>query len=167
MARGPTADGSAAVVASGGSEQPPLAVDTLEGMAAPLLEAQPGADHEVLHGARDQDFAGPRLGHDASADVYGDSADVFSHADALARVQPGAHLQAERPRGLPNREAAPHGPSRAVEEREKPVAGRRDLLPAEVRDLAPNEGPMAEEEITPHLIAETGSLLGRPDDVGE
>ncbi len=74
------------VTASGGREQPPLALDALEDATTALEEAQPRANYEILDGAGGQHLAGCRFGGNARRDMDGDPAHVFSHAQALARV---------------------------------------------------------------------------------
>src|SRR5581483_1413230 len=87
---------------SGRREQSPLALHTLESAAAPVAEGQPRADDEIPDGARRQHLARRGFACDARADVHGDAADVVSHALALARVQSGADLEAERTHGVAN-----------------------------------------------------------------
>src|SRR5690349_12806540 len=112
---------------SGGREQSPLALHTLESAAAPVSEGQPGTDDEIFDGAGRQHFAGCCLGCDAGADVHGDAADVVSHALALARVQAGAHLETERAHGIANGQAAAHAAGWAVEQHQEAIPRRRDL----------------------------------------
>src|ERR1700680_417751 len=63
--------------ASGGREQPPLALDALEDATTALEEAQPRANYEILDGAGGQHLAGPRFRGDARRDVDGAPAHVF------------------------------------------------------------------------------------------
>jgi hypothetical protein len=66
-------------------------------VGAAIAEAQAGAGNKVLDSARYQDLAraGER-GH-ASANVNSDTADIVADHFALASMQPGADLDAERP----------------------------------------------------------------------
>src|SRR5262249_33586929 len=148
-------------------EDPPFALDALERSVAAILEAEARPDHEVLDGARREDFAGTRRGRDARADVDGDAADVLAHAHALAGVQAGAHLEPERADRVSNAEAASNAARRAVEERQEAVARGRDLASAEMRDLTPHQRVVSYKQIAPRDVPQAGCLLGRRHDVGE
>ena len=63
--------------------------------AAAVLEAGARADHQVAHGARDQNFAGARLAEDPRRDVYCDPADVVVEQFAFAGVDAHADLDAQ------------------------------------------------------------------------
>src|SRR6266705_425822 len=81
-------------------EQLPLTWHALQRGGAPGLERDPRARDEVAHRARHEDLAAGGLVSHTSADVYGEAADVVATHLTLARVQPGAHVEAERPAGL-------------------------------------------------------------------
>ena len=81
------------------------------------------ADDQVTHGARDEDFAGAGLAEDARRDVYGDPADVVVEQFALAGVDAGADLDAQRLGIRAQRLGAADGLRRAVERDEVAVAG--------------------------------------------
>src|ERR687895_2330525 len=85
---------SRAVAESSGVEMP-VARDALEVVVAAVLEVDAGAGGEVADDARDEYFAGFRLGGDARADVDGDALDPVVDDLHLARVDPGADLEAE------------------------------------------------------------------------
>ena len=59
--------------------------------------SKPGAraDHQVTHGARDQDFAGAGLAEDPRGDVYGEPPDVVAQEFAFAGVDASADLDAQ------------------------------------------------------------------------
>src|SRR5262249_34011525 len=150
-----------------GGNHPPLALDSLERAAPPVLKPHPRPDHEVLDGAGREDLPWTRLAGDARADVDGDAPDVVAHAHALAGVHARAHLEAERADGISNGEPAADASRRAVEEGQEAVAGGRDLASAEVCNLTPHQRIVSYEQITPSPVAEAGCLLRRADDVGE
>ena len=110
----------------------PLAGHALELVDAAVVEVDAGAGDEILDGARDEHLARPGLRGDARADVDGDAGDLVVAELALARVQPGADVEAE----LAHRVARSRARSgsrarRAVEGREEAVAGRVDLAAAD------------------------------------
>ena len=97
-------------------EHLPLTWHALQRGGAPRLERDSRASDEVAHGARHEDFAtGGLVGH-AGADVHGDAADVVATHLALARVQPGANVEAERPAGLADGVGAVDGTRRTVDQ---------------------------------------------------
>src|SRR5580693_2728599 len=64
--------------------------------AAALLKARARADHQVTHGARDQDFTGTGLPEDPRRDVYREPPDVGIQQFTLAGVDASADLDAQR-----------------------------------------------------------------------
>ena len=90
-------------------------------MFAALLESQVGADGEVLHGSRDKDLARLSEGAHPSTDVHRHPSDVAVLELALARVQSGTLINAERLDAVANRARALDRTGRAVEGREEPV----------------------------------------------
>jgi hypothetical protein len=79
---------------------------------AAVLEAQPGADDEVLDRARHEHLAGRGRLFDACGDVHADAAQVVAEDLALAGVDADPELDAElRRRGVAQREGrAPRSP---------------------------------------------------------
>src|SRR6202035_5511557 len=79
----------------GDREQPPLARHASKLALAAVLEADPGADDEVLDCPRDDDLA--RLGQpeNSGADVHGDPADVLTDHLDLSGVERGSQIEAE------------------------------------------------------------------------
>jgi hypothetical protein len=67
--------------------------------------------------------------------VHADPADVIAAHLALAGVQPGAHLDAERLHCVADRHRAADCSLWPVEHREEPVAGCVDLRAPEPREL--------------------------------
>ena len=55
---------------------------------------------------------------------------------------------------IANRDSATDGARRPIEGGEKTIASRRDLLPAEVRELASHRGVMLFEYVAPGTVAE-------------
>src|SRR5687767_361049 len=71
----------------GDGEKPPLARHALQLGRAAVGELDPGADDEVLDGARDEHLTGLRAGADSRADVDRHAANVVAAALALAGVE--------------------------------------------------------------------------------
>ena len=71
----------------------------------------------------------------AAMTVVGPPADL-----ALAGVQPGAHLDAERMHRVADRHRAADRPLRAIEHREEAVARRVDLAASKACELRPDDG---------------------------
>src|SRR2546427_6541160 len=99
------------------------------------LERDSRARDEVAHRARHEDLAAGGVVSHTSADVYGEAADVVATHLTLARVQPGAHIEAERPAGLTDGVGAADGARGTVEGRQQAVAGGLGLAAAEAVDL--------------------------------
>ena len=70
-----------------GSEQAPFIWNALQCVDATILEAQPGASHQVAHGLRNQDFTRPRQPGYPRTDMHGDSCQVFTDNLAFAGMQ--------------------------------------------------------------------------------
>src|SRR3989441_2616889 len=145
----------------------PLTWHALQRGGAPRLERDSRARNEVAHRARHEDLAaGGPVGH-PGADVYGEAADGVATHLTLARVQPGADLEAERPAGLADGIGAADGARWTVEGCQQAVAGGLDLAAAEAVDLRPG-GPMERvHERAPAGVAERRRPRGGADDVHE
>ena len=94
---------------------------------------------------------------DAGADVHGHAADVVADELALAGVQPGAHLEAERPhpvRGSRGRTRI--AARRPVEGGEEAVPQGLDLPAAEAIELAADQLVVAPEQLPPAPVAGVG-----------
>src|SRR5206468_10375423 len=140
---------------------PPSAWDTRG------LERDSRARDEVAHRARHEDLAAGGVVSHTSADVYGEAADVVATHLTLARVQPGAHVEAERPADLTDGVGAADGARRTVEGRQQAVAGGLGLAAAEAVDLRPG-GPIERvQERPPAGVTERRRPGGRADDVHE
>src|SRR5207247_8916763 len=100
-------------------------------------------------------------------DVYGHPAYVPGAQLALARVEPGAHLEAEARDLVRDARCAADRARRAIEGGEESVAHRLDLPPSVAVDLVAHELVVAVEQLPPATIAHPGRALCRPDDVGE
>src|SRR5262249_48166693 len=151
----------------GDSEQVPAPGHALQGMFAALLESQVGADGEVLHGSRDEDFAWLSEGAHPSTDVHRHSGDVAVLELALPRVQSGTHINAERLDAVANRAGALDRTGRTVEGREEPVPKGLHLPAAEALELAPCDPVVARSELAPPPVTEIRGAPRRVDDVGE
>src|SRR5829696_1971399 len=154
-------------VSGGDRKQPPRARNTLELVLAAVLELDPRTCDEVLHGRRDENFAGSGERSYACADRDGDAGDLVVVQLALARVQAGTKLDAEGAHLLGHGLRAADRPRRAVERGEEAVARSVLFLAAKARELAPHERVMTSQQLTPALVAELTDPLGRPDDVRE
>ena len=78
---------------------------------------------------------GPARALTRGADVYADPADVVAANLALAGVQPGAHLYAERLHRIANRHRATDRPLRTVEHRKEAVTRRVHLATSKAGEL--------------------------------
>ena len=94
-------------------EEAPRARHTFEVVAAALVELDARSDHEIPHDARDQDLAWRGAGIDARCDVHRQAAKVIAAHFALAGVQTGTELDAERVGRLQDRARAPNGAAQA------------------------------------------------------
>jgi|SRR5271166_1817376 len=103
----------------------------------------------------------------AGADVHGDSADVFAADLALAGVQPGTHLDAERLHRVAKRHRAADRSLRAVEHREETVTRRVHLAAPKANELRPDDGVVRVEQGMPVTVADLPSPARRVHDVGE
>src|SRR5262249_35623017 len=128
---------------------PPLARDALELVDATILEGEAGAGDEILNRLRDEHLARPGEGGDSRPGVDGDAADLRAVQLALARVDPRSNLHAELPKRVAGRDRTAHGPSGAVEGREKAVAGAVHLAAAEALELAPHGRVVGAEQVAP------------------
>ena len=97
----------------------------------------------------------------------GDAAHFFVQQFALASVKTGANFEVELSQAVSNRPPAVDGACGAVERREKPVAGRVDLLAAKPRELAPDLGMVLLKELAPGTVTEVSRSRRRADDVRE
>src|SRR5919198_3481431 len=133
--------------------EPPLARNALQLVDAALLERDSRARDEVLHRAGDEDLSRPRFGRHARPDVDCDPAGLVAVELALARMDPGAHLEAELADGTPHRAGTADRARGAVEAREDAVARGVDLLSSEACDLASDDDVVTLEEVAPREVA--------------
>jgi hypothetical protein len=148
-------------------ENTPFARNALERVDATVTEAQPGAGHQILDSARHQNLGWAGERRDTRAYVNGDSTDVVADYFALTCMEPGTDLYSERLDFLGNGTGAANAACRTVKGGQKTVARRLHLVAAKTREITPDRGMMFIEEISPALVAERRSLLGRADDVRE
>ena len=64
-------------------------------MLAAVLEYDPRAGDQILHGGGDQDLSRPGQRHDPGTDVDREAADMLPGELDLSGVQPAAQLQAQ------------------------------------------------------------------------
>src|SRR5207253_4344765 len=105
--------------------------------------------------------------HHARSDRNGDSARLLSHQLALAGVEAGTDLEAERLHVLDQRAGTLDRAARAIECGEEAVPRSVDLVAVKLIQPAADEGMMALEERTPRRVPDLGRMLRRADDVGE
>src|SRR3954453_2306986 len=148
-------------------ENLPFAGDALEWTTAAAAEAQAGTGHQILHGARYQNLARAGQRGDARTDVNGDAADIVADHFALAGMQPGADLDADRPDFVGDRAGTANAARWTVKRCEKAVARSLHLMAAKSRQIAADGGVMMVEQIAPALVAEVRGLFSGADDVGE
>ena len=96
-----------------------------------------------------------------------DPADVIAADLALAGVQPGAHLDAERLHRVADRHRAADRPLRAVEHREEAVARRVHLAAPKASELRPDDGVVRIKQRMPVTVAHLRGPARRVHDVGE
>jgi len=148
-------------------EDTPFPGNTFERMDATVAEAQPGAGHQILYGARYQDLAGAGERRYACADVNGNSADIVADHFALACVKSGPEFDAERLDLLRNGAGTANAARRTVKCGEEAVARHLDFMASEAREISTDHRMMMIENISPALVAKHCSLLCRSNDVGE
>src|SRR5919106_2682415 len=151
----------------GDSIDRPCARNALELLGAAGLEDDPRACDEVLHGAGHEDLAGARVCRDARADDHGQARRLPIDELALAGMDPGAQLQAQRLRLQDDRPRARDRPGGAVEPREDPVARAVHLGTSVALDLATGALQLPGESLAPPPVAQRCRLLGGCDEVGE
>ncbi len=157
--------------AASGQECPhTLAANTrhaLEHVGAAVVELDPRSDDEILHGAGDEDLAGPTHRGNPGADVHGDSADVVGGHLNLSGVKPGTNLHAEIAHPLDGSGGTADAARRSVEDGEDAVPGRIYLPAAMTLYLPSDDGEVSLEELAPPMVADCCRTLRRSDDVGE
>src|SRR6476469_4960773 len=112
----------------GDGEEMPFAGHTLQIVCAAVLEFQPRPDHQVAQRARHQHVVRPRQCAHPRADVHAEDL-------ALAGMQPGSHLDAERLHGVTNCHGAANRSLRAVEHREETITRGVHLTTAKASEL--------------------------------
>src|SRR3974390_2836656 len=99
--------------------------------------------------------------------MNGESRDVIASDFDLPGMDPGTYFDVERLEGIPDREGALNGATRAVEGRHEAVSGSVDLAAPEPSDLGAHTSVMTIEEISPGLVSEMRCPVGGADDVSE
>ena len=104
-------------MSSGGcnEEDPPLAGHALERVFTSIIELDPRACHQILHGGGREHLSRSSKGRCAGPDVDSDPADVISGEFDLSRMQSVTNLDSEGPNLLGFIRLSPKGqPVRAV-----------------------------------------------------
>src|SRR5829696_7726563 len=148
-------------------EDPPLARHALERVIAAVLELDLRADHDVFHGAGNEDLAGFGESCESSGDVNGESAHVVPDEVALSGVDSGACRKANFLECRSDPLRAADRPDWELEPSQEAVAHGLDLFAPVSRELATNDLIMRREELAPATIPELGGTAGRPHDVGK
>ena len=148
-------------------EQLPLPGYALEHVGAPLLEGDATAVDEVLHGARHEDLACLRQCGNPGANVHGNATDVLTTDLTLSGVQTTSHIDTQILHPLRDRGRTPKGARRAVERREKTVAGVLYDAPLETADFGVGDVVVACEQLAPTAVPEPRGMPRRIDDVGK
>jgi hypothetical protein len=145
----------------------PFAGNAFELVGSALLEFKPRPDHEVAQRAGHEHVVRPGQCAHTRADVYGDTTDVITANLALAGVQPGPHLDAERLDCVANRHGAADRSLRAVEHREEAIARRVHLAAPKASELRSDDGVMRVKQGVPVAVADLRCSARRVHDVGE
>jgi len=140
-------------------EEAPLARNSFQLVHPALLKIDSGTRHEVLHGPGDKHTARLGFRHDARTRVDRDAADVVAHQFAFAGMHSRAHFNTELPDRQRNGERAAHRSCRAVERREKTVAGGVGFLPPKASQFLSHNRVVRVQEITPGLVAKRRCAL--------
>ena len=145
----------------------PIAGYSLECLAPPIREPQPGARHQILHRSGNKYFTSTGQRRDPCPDVNDYAANIVAHDFALASVQPCTNVDPEWTYFLRNRTGATNTARWAIESRKNAVPCCLDLMAAKASEIATDRGVMFVEEIMPAAIAKRGSFLGRANDVSK
>jgi hypothetical protein len=117
-------------------EQPPGSGHSLELMVMSVVEADVGADEQVLHRARDQHLTIASERRNPGRDMDSQPSQIRpAHLD-LPDMDAGTNLEPQRPHRLHHGKGAPHRRERTVERREEAVPRRHHLPAAEAGQLA-------------------------------
>ena len=103
-------------------EDAPFTGDTLKGLAAAVAEAQAGAGHQVLYGARHQHLPRTYKSSNTRANVNGDPADIVADHFALAGMEPGTNFDPKRFNLFGNSARTTNAPRWSVERGQNAIA---------------------------------------------
>jgi hypothetical protein len=116
-------------------EQSPGAGDALELVLASVIELDAWANHQVLDGSGDEDFAFPCQAPYPRGYVNGQTAEVVSSDLAFAGMNTGAYFQIDPSDGLDDCFRTSDGSGWTIESDHEAVSGRFDLTPSEPPQL--------------------------------
>src|SRR5262249_55055213 len=131
------------------------------------FERDLGAGDQVLGRAGDDDLAGRGFRGYSRRDVHGDAADVVAHPLHLARVQSGAHLEAERLHGGRDGQRTSDRTSGAIETGHEAVSGGAVLTAAITGEFAPDNSVIALQADLPGAVAKGTQGFRRVRDIDE
>src|SRR5215475_7361157 len=123
-------------------------------MDSPVGELQTGAGNEVLHRARDQHLARPRMCRDAGANMHRDARKLVAHQLTLARVGARPHAEAQSTGALDDCSRAADCAGRTVEGSKDAITRSVDLATAEPGELKAHGGAVAFQQVSPSAVAE-------------
>lgn len=115
--------------------------DSFQGVNAPVLKRDTGADYQVLYGCRHEHLTRFCKAADASADVDSDSGQIVPADFAFAAMHAAADLDAKPMRLFRDGASAAHGSPGSVEGGEKAVTEGLYLATPEPRNLTAS-GPV-------------------------
>src|SRR4029078_2204895 len=130
-------------------------------------EVEVGPAYQVLHRAGYEHLVGVGERTDASADVDRHAANVLAMQFALAGMQSGTDVEAERTDAVPDRAGALDSTSGAVEGGEEAVAQRLHLLTPKAIELTARALVVPGEERPPAAVPSIGGAPRGVDYVGE
>jgi len=122
-------------------EKPPCARHSLEVVQSSIPELNPGAGHQVLHGAGDQNLSRGGDGCHPGGGVDGDAADTMSALPQLdlPGVQSGADVARERTDRFLDRPGGTDSAPRSIERGQDSVSGGLDEPPLVPSDLVSSD----------------------------
>src|ERR1700742_3034881 len=145
--------------------QAPSLRDAFELVKTAIPKTDFGLRHQILHRARDQDFAGTCFRGDARADVKRQTDQLRPAHFVFTRVQPYPDLQPQRAHRLVDCSRATDPGSRCDERRQQSVPRRHDFLSAQSLQLSTDGCVIVIHHLRPTGVAELCCFFGGPNDI--
>src|SRR5262249_33634651 len=114
-------------------KKPPLIGNALQGVNASVRETKARTRNQILHSAREKDFARFGMSGHSRTDVHGNSPDLVALHLTLARVDSAAEGQPQGSDRIPHGAGATYRPRRTVEAGEDSIACNVDHSPSQPR----------------------------------